>query len=425
MVAAVLVPIAVGAPAVAQTTTTDPLPVTTTTSSPPPVSTSTPPPTTTPTTSPIAATPRAPADSATGPTAAEDAAARSTFAGLTTEQRRLLQRLQQARDAAATARGAVLARTADLDAAATRLDTARVSVQIADSTAADLKRTSDGIHAQLTELAAAMYQSLDSTAAFKAVNRVDASDRGELSRARVYANAPRDELRTMVAWADATKQRLASVRDDLDRARSEAATAQTKAQTALAMQRAVLTAAEDADATAAAAVTAALGSGVALLAEIADPHFGPDFITEALAVVQAGEPDPLTVYGAFRLPTAGFPLGSPYGKRVDPLTGSLSFHPGIDLEAPAGAEVHAAASGAVVIAGDCGGYGTCVVVAHDHALATVYAHLRETLVTVGQPVADGQVVGLVGSTGMSTGPHLHFEVRFHGVPIDPIPTLTS
>lgn len=79
-----------------------------------------------------------------------------------------------------------------------------------------------------------------------------------------------------------------------------------------------------------------------------------------------------------------------------------------------------------MIAGDCGGYGNCVVIDHSHSLATVSAHLRQTLVSVGQPVAEGDMVGLVGSTGRSTGPHLHlhFEVRLHGVPIDPITTLT-
>ena len=195
-------------------------------------------------------------------------------------------------------------------------------------------------------------------------------------------------------------------------------------QSALDRQREVLTAADHAGAAAVAAATAALGSGVTLLAQVADPHFGPDAITATLAASQAGEGDPVTVFGAFRLPVPGAPLGSPYGTRVDPITGSIGYHPGIDFEAPAGAQVHAAAGGTVVIAGDCGGYGNCVVIDHGHSLATVSAHLRQTLVTVGQPVTDGEVVGLVGSTGRSTGPHLHFEVRLHGVPIDPITTLT-
>jgi murein DD-endopeptidase MepM/ murein hydrolase activator NlpD len=107
------------------------------------------------------------------------------------------------------------------------------------------------------------------------------------------------------------------------------------------------------------------------------------------------------------------------------LTGSIGYHPGIDFEAPAGAEVHAAAAGTVVMAGDCGGYGNCVVIDHGHSLATVSAHLSRVLVSVGDHVDDGHVVGLVGSTGRSTGPHLHFEVRLHGAPIDPVPTLTG
>ena len=169
----------------------------------------------------------------------------------------------------------------------------------------------------------------------------------------------------------------------------------------------------------------ALGSTVALLAQVADPHFGSDAITQALAVAQAGDDEPASVFGAFRTPVPGAPLGSPYGIRVDPLTGSVGYHPGIDLEAAAGVEVDAPASGTVVMAGDCGGYGNCVVIDHGHSLATVSAHLSRVLVAVGQPVSDGQVIGLVGSTGRSTGPHLHFEVRLHGAPIDPIATLTS
>ena len=77
------------------------------------------------------------------------------------------------------------------------------------------------------------------------------------------------------------------------------------------------------------------------------------------------------------------------------------------------------------MAGDCGGYGNCVVIDHGSSLATVYGHQSQVLTHVGDHVDAGQVIGLVGSTGMSTGPHLHFEVRLHGIPIDPLPTLTG
>jgi murein DD-endopeptidase MepM/ murein hydrolase activator NlpD len=111
--------------------------------------------------------------------------------------------------------------------------------------------------------------------------------------------------------------------------------------------------------------------------------------------------------------------------RIDPIGGSVGFHPGLDFGAEARTQIHAAGGGMVVVAGDCGGYGNCVVIDHGGSLATLYGHQSDVLVRVGDSVTAGQVIGLVGSTGISTGPHLHFEVRLHGAPIDPVPTLTS
>ena len=412
------------ATATAQTTTTG-APPTTTSPSASTTTTTTPktaPTTTTTNPAPLGPTRAGPTDEVAAPTTAEDAAARSAFAALTTGQRQLLTRLQSARDDLASARARVLTLAADVDAAQTRVDAADTAVRVEDAVVDDLGRTLERLHGEAGVLATAMYQSLGNAVAFSAVNT---AAHGELSRARTYAKAPRDALDSMVSLVVTTKRQLSAARDTLGQVRDAADAALSRASSALTQQGAAVAAAESASATAADAVTAALGSGVGLLAQIADPQFGADFITQALAVVQGGDDDPVTVVGAFRVPVPGAPLGSPYGKRIDPLTGGLDFHPGIDFEAPAGAEVHAAAPGTVVIAGDCGGYGNCVVIAHGRSLATVSAHLQQVLVTVGQPVADGQVVGLVGSTGKSTGPHLHFEVRLHGVPIDPMATLTT
>ncbi len=356
------------------------------------------------------------------PTAAEDAAARAAFVGLSGDQRQLLRRLQATRDALATARGEVLMLAVQLATAQQRLADADAAMRSAVADVADATRTLTRLHGELADLARATYRRLDRTIAFSTVN---AHDRAELNRARTYAQAPEAMLDTMVERARATKRRLLAAKARAAQAWAKAETFRATVQSALDRQREVLTAADRASAAAVEAATAALGSGVTLLAQVADPHFGPDSITATLAASEAGQGGPLTLFGAFRLPVPGAPLGSPYGTRVDPLTGSIGYHPGVDFQAAAGAEVHAAAAGTVVIAGDCGGYGTCVVIDHGHSLATVSAHLRQTLVTVGEPVADGQVVGRVGSTGRSTGPHLHFEVRLHGAPIDPIPTLTA
>jgi murein DD-endopeptidase MepM/ murein hydrolase activator NlpD len=145
----------------------------------------------------------------------------------------------------------------------------------------------------------------------------------------------------------------------------------------------------------------------------------PDGITATLVAAQAGQPDPIVI-GGISQPMARATLSSPFGLRNDPLSGGAGFHAGIDLTAPAGTPIQAAAEGVVVIAGDCEGYGNCIVIDHGVSLATLYGHQSTLLVRVGEHVDAGQVIGLEGSTGRSTGPHLHFEVRLHGLPIDPL-----
>jgi murein DD-endopeptidase MepM/ murein hydrolase activator NlpD len=110
---------------------------------------------------------------------------------------------------------------------------------------------------------------------------------------------------------------------------------------------------------------------------------------------------------------------SGFGWRKDPLGQGRKFHSGVDLRAAYGTEVPAAAAGDVTFAGDQGGYGTMVVVRHEDGFETRYAHLSSTAVQAGDRVEAGQPLGRVGSTGRSTAPHLHFEVRRHGQQLDP------
>ena len=112
-------------------------------------------------------------------------------------------------------------------------------------------------------------------------------------------------------------------------------------------------------------------------------------------------------------------LTSGYGTRMHPLLGHARFHRGIDLAAAAGTPVRAAAAGQVVRAGWRGGYGRQVTLAHGQVLATSYAHLSRISARVGERVARGRVIGFVGSSGLSTGPHVHFEVARNGRAIDP------
>ncbi len=123
--------------------------------------------------------------------------------------------------------------------------------------------------------------------------------------------------------------------------------------------------------------------------------------------------------GKFSWPLAGR-MTSGFGNRVHPIFGGVRFHSGIDIIASYGAPVKAADGGQVVQAGYFGGYGNSVMVYHGGGFGTWYAHLSSINVSVGQMVDRGQVIGGVGSTGWSTGPHLHFEVRINGVAQNPL-----
>ncbi|KMO18041.1 peptidase M23B [Methylobacterium platani JCM 14648] len=112
-------------------------------------------------------------------------------------------------------------------------------------------------------------------------------------------------------------------------------------------------------------------------------------------------------------------LSSTFGYRADPFTRGLALHTGIDLRSEYGAPARATAAGTVTQADYAGGYGNMVEIDHGHGLATRYAHLSAITVTPGQVVAAGQMVGRVGSTGRSTGTHLHYETRIDGEPVDP------
>ncbi len=114
---------------------------------------------------------------------------------------------------------------------------------------------------------------------------------------------------------------------------------------------------------------------------------------------------------------------SGFGLREDPLGGGRSFHAGLDLAAPEGSPVCAAASGRVVKAGPRGDYGNAVEVAHPDGTTTLYGHVGTFSVSEGESVSAGQTIATVGSTGRSTGNHLHFEVRANGRPVDPLQAL--
>lgn len=121
----------------------------------------------------------------------------------------------------------------------------------------------------------------------------------------------------------------------------------------------------------------------------------------------------------------GFPVAAPissqFGYRMHPILGYERFHAGIDFAADYGEVIRAAAPGYVIFAGWYGGYGNTVIVDHGNGVTTLYAHADGLYAREGQAVQRGEPIALVGSTGLSTGPHLHFELRSNGEPVDPLP----
>lgn len=113
-------------------------------------------------------------------------------------------------------------------------------------------------------------------------------------------------------------------------------------------------------------------------------------------------------------------VSSPFGYRIHPILGVRKLHTGIDINGSTGTPISAAADGTVILSQTYGGYGRAVVIDHGGGMATLYAHQSSIAVSVGEVVTRGEVIGYVGCTGSCTGPHLHFEVRLNGVPVDPM-----
>jgi murein DD-endopeptidase MepM/ murein hydrolase activator NlpD len=150
------------------------------------------------------------------------------------------------------------------------------------------------------------------------------------------------------------------------------------------------------------------------------PAFDQALTRAARDVAMAERLKALMPFMPVRMPLFGdASITSPFGYRADPFLGRLALHPGVDLVEAWGAEIHATGAGRVTHAGPMGGYGIMVEIDHGNGLVTRYAHMSKALVEEGQDVVQGAVLGKMGSSGRSTGPHLHYEVRVDGEPVDP------
>ncbi len=143
-------------------------------------------------------------------------------------------------------------------------------------------------------------------------------------------------------------------------------------------------------------------------------------LEKIIADLQAQNPREKKENLSFIWPASGGWISDVYGNREHPVLGGTRFHSGIDYAANRGSDIKAAEDGTVILSGTNGGYGLCVVIDHGGGISTLYGHADKLLVKVGQVVAQGQVIAKVGSTGVSTGPHLHFEVRVNGATQNPL-----
>jgi murein DD-endopeptidase MepM/ murein hydrolase activator NlpD len=130
-------------------------------------------------------------------------------------------------------------------------------------------------------------------------------------------------------------------------------------------------------------------------------------------------PSPTKAPGRLIVPVPGAPITSPFGYRIHPIYGTSKLHTGIDYGADEGTPIRAAADGVVVSAGWYGGYGNATIIDHGGGIATLYGHQSSMAVSAGQKITQGQIIGRVGCTGDCTGPHVHFEVRVNGDPVNP------
>jgi murein DD-endopeptidase MepM/ murein hydrolase activator NlpD len=249
----------------------------------------------------------------------------------------------------------------------------------------------------------------------------------ELAAATAYVQSALDDERDTVRRYESLKGQVSNLRDTLDHDREQARGQRDVVVT----QGQELSDRRQAEDNVRQQVAAEVANQNDLLAQlrarkaefqgqIAALQRQSDSLAAMLHGRQAGQVLVPSGHGVLAVPIPGAPITSGFGPRVHPIYGDVRMHTGVDFGASAGTPIHAAADGVVVSAGPLGGYGNATVIDHGNGLATLYGHQSSIAVAPGQRVSRGQVIGYVGCTGLCTGPHLHFEVRVRGTPVDPM-----
>lgn len=253
---------------------------------------------------------------------------------------------------------------------------------------------------------------------------------GDLAKTRVYAAAVVEDRRRLISEVNGLVDQVALHRDEARQAREAAQAARDEVAARVGdliarrdERAASQQAAEQAAADAAARATELEVRRQAEEQRYAELHVRSDDIATTLQARQQDQVLPASTYGIFLNPVLGGRVVSGYGARLHPILNEDKLHTGLDIDGAMGTPLRASADGVVVSADERGGYGLAVVIDHGNRLATVYAHMSAFAVQAGDEVRAGDVIGAVGSTGMSTGPHCHWEVRVDGLPVDGTPYL--
>ncbi|CAN5762601.1 hypothetical protein BH24ACT3_BH24ACT3_11880 [soil metagenome] len=228
----------------------------------------------------------------------------------------------------------------------------------------------------------------------------------EFERARADNDRRTDAANDARTAARDQRDAVASMVRGLEAARTEQAELVVEADTAAFYQQNL--------------ITELIGRKAIIEGRILSQAADSDSIAVFLAQVQAGQPDwSATSVPMQQLPVQQARTSSEFGLRRHPILGTSRMHNGMDFGVGSGTPIFAPAPGRIVLAGVRGGYGNAVIIDHGFSLATLYGHQSRLAVSDGDVVEAGDLIGYVGSTGMSTGPHLHFETRLRGLPVNP------